>query len=162
MHPDPMTPKEHKPMTEPTPETIDADLRNAGGRSRVSFDAPPASAEVDTSAAPIDLDDTALRAAILNPATRKEVLADPAVRVRLARQDPLVRAELDALEAKVAAAEARAEEAAERAAGPRPTPLPGGNYLSNGATAVSGDSWLREQVDWLRYGIRPRSGRRQP
>ena len=162
MHPEPMTPKENTPVTNPAPESIDAQLR--ASRGRLDFDAPaaPASMATGVSPPPIDLDDTALRAAILNPATRKEVLADPAVRVRLARQDPLVRAELDALEAKVAAAEARAEEAAERAAGPRPTPLPGGNYLSNGATAVSGDSWLREQVDWLRYGIRPRSGRRQP
>ncbi|MEK0431316.1 MAG: hypothetical protein RL139_1120 [Gemmatimonadota bacterium] len=146
-------------MNESAPENIEEDLRAANARRRVNPDAPPPRADTPP---PMEMDDETLRAAILNPSTRKEVLADPAVKVRLARQDPEVRAALDELEAKVEAAEARAEEAVERAAGPRPTPLPGGNYASSGAVPITGDSWLREQVDFLRYGIAPRSGRRQP
>lgn len=109
-----------------------------------------------------EMADDELHAAILDSRTRKEALADPEVRMRLARQDPDIRARLDAMEARAQEAEARAAEAEELGAGPKPSPLPGGQYASGGYVAPSPDTWLREQVDFLRHGIPPKSGRRQP
>ncbi len=108
-----------------------------------------------------EMADDELHAAILDRRTRKEVLAEPDVRLRLARQDDKIRAQLDAMEGRAQEAEARAAEAAERSAGPRPQPLPGGQYGGGiPAVPVTPDSWLREQVDFLRHGIPPKSGRR--
>lgn len=109
-----------------------------------------------------EMDDDEFAAAIADPRTREAALADPEARMRLARQDPDIRARLDAMEARAQEAEARAAEAVERGAGPRPSPLPGGQYASGGYVAPSPDAWLREQVDFLRHGIPPKSGRRQP
>ena len=138
-------------MTEPTPETIDADLRNAGGRSRVSFDAPPAPPEAraeapaeDTPPAPVDLDDDALDALLRSDrTTRRETLADPAVRIRLAMRDPDFRAQIERLEERVKVAEEVAERRMAAAAGPRPQPLPGGGAAPVRPAAPSPEAILR-------------------
>lgn len=124
--------------TDSTPESIDGALRAANNVGRIDPEATPAASgqlsesvpPVETSdegpPAPVDLDDDALDVLLHDRSTRREVLADPAVRVRLARRDPAVAAELDRWEERARVAEEVAERRVAQAAGPRPQPLPGG------------------------------------
>lgn len=128
------------------PAGVDDLVRSAGDRGRVTFDAPTASADVpaeDLTPAPIDLDDDALDALLRDKATRREVLADPAVKVRLAKQVPQFAAEIDAWNARALAAEERADAAVAAAAGPRPQPLPGGGAAPIPPSPPSPESILR-------------------
>lgn len=137
-------------MTQPTPENIDASLRASGDRGRVTFDTapppPPAPADVpaeDPAPAPAEMDDAALDALLLDKSTRRETLAGPGVKLRLARRDPTIAAEIERWEARAEAAEARAEAKMAAAAGPRPSPLPGGNYGPIPPAPPSPESVLR-------------------
>ena len=133
-------------MTEPTAPDIDAAMRAANGRGRLDPDAPPAPADeapADPIPAPADLDDDALDALLFDRSTRRETLADPAVKVRLARRDPDIAAELDRWEERARVAEEAAERRMADAAGPRPMPLPGGGAAPIPPAPPSPESILR-------------------
>ena len=139
--------------TDAIPETIDAELRTAGGRNRVNFDAPPAPPEPraeapaeDTPPAPVDIPDDELDALLLDRSTRRETLADPEVRIRLAMRDPELRAEIERREERVRVAEETAQRRMEAAAGPKPTPLPGGGAAPVPHGPPSQESILRAAV----------------
>ena len=138
---------------EPTAIELDATLRAASDRGRLALDAPPPTAPVDgpaedTAPAPVDLADDELDALLRDRTTRRETLADPAVKVRLARQDPTIAAEIERWEARAEAAEARAEAKVAAAAGPRPTPTPlaGGGAAPVPPAPPSPESILRAAV----------------
>ena len=132
--------------TDPTPaENIDATLRAANNVGRLAFDAPPAPADAapeEAPPAPVDLADDELDARLLDRSTRRETLADPEVRRRLAMQDPDTRAEIERWEERARVA----EEAAERrmaAAGPKAGPLPGGGAAPVPPSPPSPEAILR-------------------
>ena len=137
--------------TEPTAPNIDAALRAANGRGRFDPDAPPAPADAATEDAPtedtppaaVDLSDDELDARLLDRSTRRETLADPEVRIRLAMRDPEFRAEIERREERVRVAEETARRRMETAAGPRPMPLPGGGAAPIPPAPPSPESILR-------------------
>lgn len=137
--------------TETTAPKIDTDLRAAGDRGRIDPDAPPAPAGGDEHAedpapAPVDLDDDALDALLADITTRRETLASPGVKLRLAKQVPQFAQEIDVWTARAEAAEARAEAAVAAAARPRPRPLHGGGAAPTGPASPGRDDVLRAAV----------------
>lgn len=151
-------------MTKPT-NNPEAALAAAAGRHRVTFDAPRPEPEPEVLEDPgpvayADLPDDELAEALHDRDRRREALADPAVKVRLAKADPDLAPEIEAWEARAQAAEERAEAALAAAAGPRPARLPGGDYGPTPPAPPTGDEILRgalraargEHVDWAVRG----------
>lgn len=131
------------------PAAVDDLVRSAGNRGRVDFDtqlpAPADAPDEDTVVQPIDLADDELDARLLDRSTRRETLADPGVKIRLARRDPTIAAEIDAWNARALAAEERADAAvaAVASAAPRPRPLPGGSAAPTRPASPGRDALLR-------------------
>ena len=139
---------------DPTGADLDANLRAANGRGRIAFDTPPVPAEVSTEEAlsdsvpaPVELSDDELDALLRSDrTTRRETLADPEVRIRLAMRDPDFRAHIERLEERVKVAEEVAARRVADAAGPRPMPLPGGGAAPVPPAPPSAESILRSAV----------------
>ena len=139
-----------KPTAGATGAGIDTDLRAARGRRRLDPDTPPAPVEQapadEAPPAPADLPDDELDELLHDRAAGVDLLADPAVRRRLAMRDPDFAAEMERWEGLVAAAEERAAARLEAVAQPRPAPLPGGGAAPVPPAPPSGEAILRAAI----------------